>query len=142
MPIIMKKLFFLTALILLTGFTFGQVLPKGTLIGTHTVTISLQPGVTMEQVMKYLTDKYIPAFNKYDPNWQIYLVKSVRGEVPKNTVGFIHVIKTQQDRDKYYITDGSSSELGTTRAQKHKPVADEFNKLATMTTVYTDWVVQ
>jgi hypothetical protein len=138
----MKKLFLLTTIILLTGFTFGQVLPKGTLIGTHTATITLQPGVTMEQVMKYLTDKYIPSFNKYDPNWQVYLVKSVRGDISKNSIGFIHVIKTEKDRNKYYNADESASDLGKSRTEKLTPIVDEFKKLATMTTVYTDWVVQ
>ena len=138
----MKKLILISALFLLTVITFGQVLPKGTLIGTHAITITLQPGVTMEQYLQFLSSKYIPEFNKMDPNWQVYLVKSVRGNISTNSIGAIHVIKTEKDREKYYTADGGSSELGKSRTAKLKPVQDELNKLGSMATTWTDWVVQ
>lgn len=44
----MKRLVFVVTLFLLAVITFGQVLPKGTLIGTHIMKINLNPGVSME----------------------------------------------------------------------------------------------
>lgn len=137
----MKKSIVLTALILMTGLTFGQMLPKGTLIGTHAMTVTLQPGVTMEQLQQYLSSKYVPEFNKFDPNWQLYLVKSIRGSTNTTSFGFIHVIKSDKVRSKYYNSDGSATELGNSVNEKFKSVWDGLNKLGTVETIWTDWEV-
>jgi hypothetical protein len=137
----MKKLFLLTALILLSGFTFGQGLQKGNLIGTHVLTVTLQPGVTMEKYLEYVNIKLIPEIEKNYTGWKAYIVKSIRGEI-KNSFGLIYVIKSEKDRDKYYNSDGSYSELGNSVFEKLKPVMDGLGKLGTLTTTYTDWVVQ
>jgi hypothetical protein len=52
------------------------------------------------------------------------------------------IIKSEKDRDKYYNPDGSLSQLGITAEKNYKPVVDEMNKLGTLSTTYTDWVVQ
>lgn len=50
----MKKLFLICIVLILTsGFTFGQKLKKGNLIGTHVLTIELNAGVTMEQFLDF-----------------------------------------------------------------------------------------
>ena len=49
----MKKIIVVAALILFTGITFGQKLKKGNVIGTHVVTIELNPGVTMDQFLDF-----------------------------------------------------------------------------------------
>jgi hypothetical protein len=54
----------------------------------------------------------------------------------------LYIIKSAQDRDKYYNADGSSSELGKSVNAKLQPVLDEIGKLGTLTTKYTDWIVQ
>ncbi len=138
----MKRLIFLINLFLLTGITFGQVLPKGTIIGTHQMTITLKQGVTMEQYMQYFTSKYLPEYNKLDPDWQAYLVKGIRGSIFANTIGVIYVIKSEQTRAKYINPDGSATELQKSGNAKLKPVADELNKLGTYVSTWTDWVVQ
>lgn len=136
----MKKLVFITAMILLSVFAFGQGLQKGNLIGTHVMTVTLQPGVTMEQFIAFYNSKVIPEINNFDPDWKVYLVKSIRGDI-KNSFGTIHVIKSEKVRDKYYNADGSSNELGNSWNEKLKPVVDELKKLGTSTTTYTDWVI-
>lgn len=135
----MKKLILITALILLAGITFGQALQKGNLIGTHIVTVTLAPGVTMEKWIDFLTTKAIPEWEKVYPEWKYYAVKGIRGENP-NSYGMIVVVKSQKDRDKYYNADGTDSELGKKAAAK-LPLVDELNKLGTFTTKYTDWIV-
>jgi hypothetical protein len=136
----MKKLIFITGLILLSGFTIGQSLQKGNLIGTHVMTVNLQPGVTMDKFMEFYSHKAIPEFEKYHPGWKMYLVKSIRGEI-KNGFGLIFIITSEKDRDKYYNNDGSPNELGKSVIEKMNPVMDEMNKYGTVTTTYTDWLV-
>lgn len=137
----MKSLVLLTALILLLGSAFGQALPKGTMIGTHELTITLSPGVTLEQYIQFFTTKYLPENNKFDPDWQVYLFKGVRGS-KTNTYALMHVVKSEQTRAKYYNADGTTTELAKSWIEKMKPVSDEMKKLGTYKTVWTDWIVQ
>jgi hypothetical protein len=137
----MKKLILIAVVILMTGIAFGQAIQKGTLIGTHVVTVTLQPGVTMEKYMESFNAKVIPEIEKNYLNWKAYLLKGIRGE-SNNSFGLLYIIKSAQDRDKYYNADGSSSELGKSVNAKLQPVLDEIGKLGTLTTKYTDWIVQ
>jgi hypothetical protein len=138
----MKKLILILSLILFTGVIFGQALPKGTMVGTHTLTVTLQPGATMEQFMDFLINTFVPEFNKVDPDWQAYLVKGIRGNINTNSIGVIHIFKSDKIRDKYINPDGSYTELGNSRNEKLKPIQDELNKLGSCTTQWTDWEVQ
>lgn len=138
----MKKLIIIAILFLFSGLTFGQTLPKGTLIGTHTMNITLSSGVTMEQFIQFLQSKWIPEFNKIDPDWQVYLVKGIRGNINPESYGLVHVLKSDQVRSKYYNPDGSTSELYKSTSEKFKPVMEELSKLGTFTTQWTDWIVQ
>ena len=137
----MKKLILIAAVILMAGITYGQSLQKGTLIGTHVMTVTLMPGVSMEKYMEVLKTKLIPEMEKNMPTWNVYLLKGIRGE-NNNSFGLLYIIKSAQDRDKYYNADGSDSELGKSLNVKLKPVLDELGKLGTLTTKYTDWLVQ
>lgn len=136
----MKKLILITALILMAGMTYGQTLQKGNMIGTHILTVTLAPGVTMDKYMEYANTKFKPEFEKNFTNWQVYFLKGVRGENANGTL-MIYVIKSQKDRDKYYNADGTLNEVGNQANAKLKSVMDEGNKLGTATSKYTDWVV-
>jgi len=137
----MKKLILFAALILMTGIAFGQTLQTGNLVGTHVLTVTLQPGVTIEKYMDLYKAKLIPVWEKNDPNLKVYVIKGIRGE-NKDSFGVIVIFKSSKDRDKYYNADGSDSELGKSLSAKLKPVLEELAKLGTDTTKYTDWIVQ
>jgi hypothetical protein len=137
----MKKFILVASMILLTGIAFGQTIQKGTLIGTHVMTVTLQPGVTMEKFMDFIKTKLVPEMEKNIPTWKVYVLKGIRGE-STNSFGLLYIIKSAQDRDKYYNADGSDSELSKSVNAKMKPVSDELVKLGTLTTKYTDWIVQ
>lgn len=137
----MKKLFFLAALLLLTGITFGQGLSKGNLIGVHVMTVTLQPGITMKQVEDFYVNTYIPEVEKLMSGVKIYLVKGIRGE-NKNNTGVIMVFKSEQIRDKYNNDDGSPTDLSKSIMEKLKPMTEKLNNLGRVTTTYTDWIVQ
>ena len=76
----MKKSILIGILILIGGFTFGQTLKKGNLVGTHVLTIELNPGVTMKQFQDFHLNTLIPEYEKHYPGWQLYLAKGIRGE--------------------------------------------------------------
>ena len=95
----------------------------------------------MEQFLEFYKSKVIPEYEKNQVGWKFYIVKSMRGEI-KNSFGFIIVIKSENDRDKYYNADGSYTELGNSLMEKYKPIIYELKKLGTITTTYTDWVIQ
>jgi hypothetical protein len=137
----MKKLFVITVLSLLTGAAFGQAIQKGNLIGTHVVTVSLMPGVTMEKYVDFFIAKVIPEMEKDVPNMKVYLLKGLRGE-NMNSYGLIYIFKSSQERDKYYNADGTDTELGKSVNAKIQPVMDELEKLGSSTAKYTDWIVQ
>ncbi len=111
------------------------------MIGTHVITVTLKPGVTMEQFIESYKSKVIPEMNKFEPDWKVYLVKSIRGDA-KNSLGLIHVVKSEKVRDRYNNDDGSSTELGKSVSDKLKPIFDELEKMGTVTTTYNDWLVQ
>jgi hypothetical protein len=137
----MKRLILIAAIILMAGITYGQNIQKGALIGTHVITTTLNQGVTMDKYLEFVTTKLIPEMEKNFPGWKVYLLKGIRGE-NNNNFGLLYVIKSSQDRDKYYNADESYTELGKSSVAKLQPVMDELGKLGTLTTKYTDWIVQ
>ena len=137
----MKQIIFTTVLILLFGITAtGQSLEKGNLVGTHVISVELKPGVTIEQWQKFIIEKYIPELEKNYQGFKLYLVKGIRGP-NENRFGFLWVIKSEKQRDKYYNDDGSYNEQGLIIQEKLKPIMEETEKLGTFTYEYTDWIV-
>ena len=96
------------------------------------MTVTLNPGVTMEKYMEVLKTKLIPELEKNYVNCKVYLLKGIRSE-SNNNFGFLYVFKSAQDRDKYYNANGDYSELGESANAKLQPVTDELEKLGTLT---------
>lgn len=123
------------------SFLQAQQLEKGNLVGVHTVTLSPNPGISTDQFINFYIIKYIPAFEATHPGWHMLLTKSIRGNVPKDKLGMIMIIDSEQTRDKYYNPDGTSSEQGKAAAEKMKALDEEAAGYGTMETNYTDWVL-
>ncbi len=136
----MKKLIIAAAFILLAGVTFGQTLPKGTVIGVHHVTITLDPDVTMNQYMDYLTEKYMPESEKQFKGWDYYVVKGDKGE-NKNKFGWLFIIESVEARDKYTKIEGGLTDAGREAMENMREVVEELNKLGTWSSEFTDWVI-
>lgn len=136
----MKTIYLTGILILLSGFIFGQTLKKGNLIGTHVITIELNPGVTMKDFQDFHCNTLIPAYEKYYIGWQMYLAKGIRGE-NKNRYGWILVAESEETRDKLYNDNGSLTEYGKIINDKMKPVLEEVEKFGKLTRTYTDWLI-
>lgn len=132
-----------------TSSSFGQSLKKGNLVGLHTMNVNLNPDVTMNQYKEFITSKYIPAADKNFSGMKTYLLQGVRGE-NENSLGFLFMFNTEEDRNKYWNDDGTPTALQTSASEKMQAIHEEGAKLGTnlmplgadWTSVYTDWVVQ
>jgi len=126
----------------MTGITFGQGVQKGNLVGVHVMTVTLTPGVTMEQFLDFYQNKYIPAYEKNLPGIKMYVAKGIRGE-NENSFGLIYIITSKEVRDKYWTETDVTTELAQGAFKKLEPLSEERKKLGTWTrTKYTDWVIQ
>jgi hypothetical protein len=138
----MKRAIVAAGLLLLAGGAQAQTLHKGNLVGSHTVLVKLQPGVTLEQFADFYYRKVMPAYEASRPGWKAYPVRRIRGEKAEG-LGLLIVIPTEADRDKYYNADGTDSELGKAANAKVQPLITEMGKLGTLASdVYVDLLVQ
>ena len=136
----MKNFLILAAFVLLSTATFGQVLPKGTLVGIHTFSVKLNGKATMQQFEDAVKTKWIPASSKAF-SCEARVLKFVRGESAKK-MGLIIIYKNDAERNKFYNPDGTMNAAGNAANAKMKSITDELTKLGTMSGGYTDWIVQ
>jgi len=136
----MRKLLVITAFLLFAGIAFGQTLQKGNLIGLHVATIDLKPGATMDQYIDFFNEKYKPAWEKASKGMKVFVVKGLRGE-NVNEFGILYQFTDEAARDKYYNADGSLNELGIKFGEELAPVMAEGEKIGTIDTKYTDWLL-
>jgi len=136
----MNKLLLTLALVLFVVALYGQTLQKGNLIGTHVLKLEMKPGVTIKQFQEFYINKLIPAIEKARSGWKVYLVKGVRGE-NKDSYGLIVVIESVEAHDKHYNADDSLSEFGKEALRDYNPVKNELDKLVTISSKFTDWLV-
>ena len=137
----MGKAILAAALVLIASGAHAQGLKKGNLVGTHIMTVKLEPGVTMDQFVAAYNAKVIPDVEKGRPGWKAYPVRRIRGE-KADGMALIIVIPSEAERDKYYNADGSDSELGKATKTRFAPAMNEMEKLGAITAdTYTDWVV-
>jgi len=138
----MKKLLIISALILLTGTVYSQTLKKDAVIAVSTYTITLQPGVTMEQYVDFLMKKYIPEYEKNFPGLKMYILRGDRGE-KKDQIGFLWYFESGKVRDKYYPGESDFSDAAQLAWGKMDAISMEESKYAVNSSrVYTDWVIK
>ena len=139
----MKKILLLNAMLLLSTCMFAQTLKKGSLLGLHKGTVTLNENVTMEQFKKYYFNNYVPEFCRL---FKVNLVEvnGVRGaDVKKNDTDMaILFIFEPKAREKHFGADGKLNKLGNDLFTKLKPYSDELAKLGKFTSTFTDWEIQ
>jgi hypothetical protein len=136
----MRKLLVVTALLLFAGIAFGQTLKKGSVLGFHTATITLNPDVTMDQYLDFYLNKYIPEVNKAFPGVHLFISKGNRGD-NENGYALVWYIESLELRDKLWPEKDVTSEIVNAAAAKIQPLITELNSLGTMTSEHTDWVI-
>jgi hypothetical protein len=137
----MKKLLVITAFILFSGITFGQALENGNIIGLHNFSLNLDPDVTYNQYKIFFIEKYIPELDKNFPDVKHYFTRGNR-EDNGNNIGLIVIFKSQEIKNKYYNEDGSRTELMISIQERMKSTREKLDSLGTVTTKYTEWVIQ
>jgi len=137
----MKIVILVSAFLLFAGIAFGQSLKKGNLIGVHVEDVKLASGVTMDQYINFLMNKYVPEYEKAFGS-KVHIVKGVRGENTNKYAIFI-IYDSPQTRDKYFKADGTVTETaGKSASAKMESLNKELEKLGASDAKYTDWVVQ
>lgn len=141
----MKKLFFISALILIAGINYGQAFPKGAILGLHEGSpVTLNHGYTMDQYLTFLKEKYVPEFEKNWPGIKLYFLLGKRGQ-SENNLGVLYVLESDAVRNKYWSAEGQLSEVGMAANAKMKALDEENNKYVKPSDAqdkYTDWVIQ
>ena len=99
----MKNYLILAAFVLLNTAAFGQVLPKGTLVGMHTFSVKLNGKTTMQQFEDAVKAKWVPASSKAF-SCQSHVLKFVRGK-SANKMGVLIIYKNDAERNKFYNPD-------------------------------------
>lgn len=136
----MKRLIITSTLIIATVAVYGQAIKKDAFIRLQTLTITLNPGITMEEFKEFYLNKVIPDYQRNIPEVKFYLVKAIRGE-EDGRLAVLWIVESDKIRDKYHNADGSLTEAGKEAWKKRQPVQDQLNKMATIATKYTDWMV-
>lgn len=137
----MSKLLVITALLLFAGIAFSQSFKKDALISIHTLAITLEDGVSMDQFLDFLEDKLLPEYEKAF-SCDVRLVKGLNRDI-ENRIGLFVYFKSKNEWNKYFNNDGSSTETGQEAMGNIRPILDEMRKLGTWRSEnVVDWVIQ
>jgi hypothetical protein len=136
----MKNILILCAFVLISASSFGQIIPKGGLVGVHNFSLKLNGSTTEAQFLAAFEAKWIPVASKaYD--CEIHVLKYLRGK-SENKLGLLFIYKNAAVRDKFYDAEGNLSAVGKAAYTKVKVIDDELSKLGSSTGSYIDWSVQ
>ena len=137
----MKNILILSAFLLFSATAFGQMIPKGALVGVHNITLTLNGSTTEAEYLAALESKLIPVFSKAF-ECEIHVLKYIRG-TSENKIGLLFVFKDAATRDKYNNPEGGMNEAGKAAWAKVEPIEAELSKLGTRkSSTYIDWGVQ
>jgi hypothetical protein len=143
----MKRLIILAALVI-GAATFNGVnlnaqqgLMPGNSVSVHLVKYELLPGISDDEVIGFLRDRYRAGFEESFQGIRTLFMKGDRGEC-KNRIAFILIKESTAIRDKYFPEEDRFSELADEAFERLKPIDDEMARLVkSWSTTYTDWVV-
>ena len=137
----MKKFLVVTILFLFAGTVFGQTFDKDALICIHTLSITLEEDVTMDQYLEFIADKFFPEYEKTF-SCDARLVKGLNRDI-EGKIGVLINFKSKQEWSKYWNDDGSFTDTGQAEYEKLRPILDEMKKLGTWSSEnVVDWVIQ
>jgi len=117
-----------------------QLLKKGNLLGAHLLKTKMDPDVTMNQYLKFVAEKYIPALEKTFQGWKVFLMKADAGD-HQDRYMWLYWIESLEVRDKYLDSEGKLTDEGNKAFSKIQPLYDELIKLGNWSSDYTDWVI-
>ena len=101
--------------------------------------VRMAPNVTMQQYVSHFKNQLKPVLEK-EFQCKVIMVESVRGKNAKQ-VGFIWLFASDAARNKVYKAENVMTEFGEKAMKNAQPAIDAWNKLGTIGSDYTDWVV-
>lgn len=128
-------------LMLLFHIGYTQSLQKGNLLGLHYGHVNLNPDVTMNQFKSFYMSAVVPDVEKNMPGVKVIVAKGLRGE-NENAFAVMYLFDSEATRNKYFNTEGAPTEAGKVAIEKTQASADKLSKMGTITTKYTDWLIQ
>jgi hypothetical protein len=137
----MKNLIMLAFLALVAVSVSAQCLQKGNLAGVHAFNLKPEPDVTIEQMKEFLFGKYLAAYEQCFTGTKVFPLKGIRGENAE-LIGMIVIFKDESARNEFWNDDGSFTDKGNAAVASMQSVIDEMDKLGTLTSVYTDWLIE
>ncbi len=101
-------------------------------------------GFTVNQVLDFYRDKWIPEREKAFGGFNIHVGKGLRGDV-ENKIFLLFIFDSEGARNKYFKPEGGYhelNELGIKAWQQGQAVQDELERMATLETQWADWVLR
>ena len=128
-------------LMLLCHIGYAQSLQKGSLLGLHYGNVNLHPDVTMNQFKSFYMSAVVPDVEKNMPGVKVIVAKGLRGE-NENAFAVMYLFDSEATRNKYFNTEGALTDAGKAAMEKTQAVSEKLSKMGTVTTKYTDWLIQ
>lgn len=136
----MKKLIIAVAFILFAGVAFGQTLKKGGVVALHSYTISLAPGVTMEEYLDFWESSILPELNKVFPIKKARILKGI-GVNNQDAFATLNYWESLEVFRTYWNDDGTPTEKGAAAMGTLQPIIEKMNKMGEYTQTPGDWLI-
>ena len=136
----------LLLLILLSGIGLTQLSAQNSdqnspAVATHSITITLKPGVTVDQYLDFMNNKYIPEYEKNFQGSKMHASEKNRTD-KKNQYYVLVIFESLKARDKYYLQRTGTSNEAKMAWEKMDYITSEGNKyIWDSIRVNTDWII-
>ena len=126
--------------LLFSGFAGGQTLRKGAVIEFSEISITLQPGASLENFCDILCYQLAPAIARAFPGTEVYFAKGDRGNA-EDRVCAIWVFESEATRNRYFEIGGGLTPEGQKAYDQLAEVTSEIEKLGDASRTSTEWIV-
>lgn len=136
----LSKIYVLCVAFIAVSFVgVSQDLKKGNLLGIHSGVLKLAKNVTKQQYLRYFKEKLKPVLEK-EFQCKVVLIESIRGK-NAGQMGFIWLFDSDASRNKIYKSENVLTPFGQNAMNKVQKSVDEWYKMGTIESTYTDWTV-
>ncbi|MGW8314197.1 MAG: hypothetical protein ACWGNV_01245 [Bacteroidales bacterium] len=118
-----------------------QAFQHGGSFGLHELSVRLQPGVTMDQFLEFLINRYIPEVEKNYRGRQV-LIMDKRGDADETHIAWVNYFISEQSRDAYWPEPDTPSEQADVALKEVQSILFELFELGDWTEKYTTWLIE
>ena len=120
----------------------SQTLQKDNVFTLHVFEYTLKEGVTKDQLLKFVSEEYVPAVNEAFEDMSVVNLGGIRGE-HENMLGFIHYYESEEMLEKYWPEAGGTSDIYDESLQKVSQERQRLSELIDLSWVTgTTWEVE